>query len=104
MRPYSENGHHHIKSKQQKEGLSVVPHTPSRLFNALVGVEWVPVFPSATLQRHNTENLKHIFPATELRGRIPDSYFHVSVGNLYITTIGLSILPQKNRWTDRGNI
>ncbi len=29
---------------------------------------------------------------------------HVSVSDLYIRTIGLSILLQANRWTKRGNI
>jgi hypothetical protein len=30
--------------------------------------------------------------------------FNVSVSDLYIPTIGLHILLQENRWTDRGNI
>jgi hypothetical protein len=57
-----------------------------------------------TLQRHNTKNKKKIFPEKELRDHIPSSYIHVSVSDLYIRTIGLSILLQANRWTDRGNI
>jgi hypothetical protein len=32
------------------------------------------------------------------------SYIHVSVSDLNIPTIGLPILLQENRWTDRGNI
>ncbi len=57
-----------------------------------------------TLQRHN---LKQIFPEKELRGHSSNSYNHVSVGAiyiLYIPTIGLPILLQENRWTNRGNI
>jgi hypothetical protein len=60
-----------------------------------------------TLQRHNTENLKQIFPEKELRGHSSNSYYHVSVGAihiLYIPTIGLPILLQENSWTNRGNI
>ncbi len=34
----------------------------------------------------------------------PTSCIHVSVSDLYISTIGLPILLQENRWTDGGNI
>jgi hypothetical protein len=57
-----------------------------------------------TLQRHNTENSKQMFPGKELRGLSPNSYIHVSVSDLYITTIGLPILLQEKMWTDRENI
>jgi hypothetical protein len=40
----------------------------------------------------------------KLRGLSPNSYIYVSVSDLYIPTIGLPILLQENRWTDRGNI
>jgi hypothetical protein len=56
------------------------------------------------LQRHNTENSKQIFPEKELRGFNPSFHIHVSVSDLYITTIGLPILLQENMWTDPGNI
>ncbi len=56
------------------------------------------------LQRHNTENLKQIFPEKELRGYSSNSYIHVSVRDLYIPLIGLPILRQENRWTERRNI
>ncbi len=36
-----------------------------------------------TLQRHNTDNSKQIFPGNELRGYSPNSYIHVSVSDLY---------------------
>ncbi len=35
-----------------------------------------------------TENSKHIFPAMNLRGLVPNFYIHVSVSDLYIPTIG----------------
>jgi hypothetical protein len=51
-----------------------------------------------------TKNLKKIFPEKLLRGLNPNSYIHVSVCDLYVSPIGLSILLQENRWTDRRNI
>jgi hypothetical protein len=56
------------------------------------------------LQRQNTENSKHIFPEKKLRGHSPNSYIHVSVSDLYIPLIGLPMLLQEIRWTERGNI
>ncbi len=58
----------------------------------------------STLQRHNTENLKQIFPGKELRGYSPNSYIRVSVSDLYIPLIGLPILLEENRWAECGNI
>jgi hypothetical protein len=57
-----------------------------------------PPFPSygAALQRHNTENLKQIFPEKELRGLNPNFHIHVSVSDLYIIKICLPILLQEN--------
>jgi hypothetical protein len=52
-----------------------------------------------TLQRHNTENSKQIFPEKELRGYSPNSYVHFSVSDLYIPLISLPILLQENRCT-----
>jgi hypothetical protein len=58
-----------------------------------------------TLQRHNKENLKQIFPRKELlRGYSPHSYIHVSVSDLYIPLIGLPFLLQENRLAEGGNI
>jgi hypothetical protein len=34
----------------------------------------------------------------KLRGLFPNSYIHVSVSDLYISTIGLTILLQENSW------
>jgi len=58
----------------------------------------------STLQRHNIENSKKIFPEKELHGHSPNFHIHVSVSDLYIPTIDLPILLQENKWTDPGNI
>jgi hypothetical protein len=58
----------------------------------------------ASLQRHNKENSRQIFPKKELRGLSPGFHIHVSVSDLYISVIGLPILLQENMWTDPGNI
>ncbi len=57
-----------------------------------------------TLQRHNTENSKQIFPEKELCGLSPNFHIHVSVSEFYDPRIGLPILLQKNICTDPGNI
>ncbi len=58
-----------------------------------------------TLQRHNTEYSKQIFPGKELRGYSPNSYIHVHVSDLYVySSDPLPILLQENRWAERGNI
>jgi hypothetical protein len=44
-----------------------------------------------TLQRHNTENLKQIFPEKELRGLSPNFHIHVSVSDLYIPMVCLRV-------------
>jgi hypothetical protein len=60
--------------------------------------------PLPTLQRLNAENLKQIFPGKKLRGYSPNSYIHVSGGDLYIPLIGVPILLQKNRLAERRNV
>ncbi len=45
-----------------------------------------------TLQRQNAENLKQIFPEKEYKGLSPNFHIHVSVCELYITTMGLPFL------------
>ena len=62
------------------------------------------MFPYTAKILQYTEKSKHIFPEKKLRGRSPNSYIHVSVDDLYIPTIGLPIMLQENRWTDRRNI
>jgi hypothetical protein len=57
-----------------------------------------------TLQRHNSENSKQIFPEKELRRNTPNFHIHASVSDLYIPTNDLPVLLQENMWTDPGNI
>jgi hypothetical protein len=59
---------------------------------------------TCTLQRHYTENSKRIFSEKELLGLNPNFHIHVSVNDLYIPTISLPILLQKNMWTAPWNI
>jgi hypothetical protein len=54
-----------------------------------------------TLQRHNTETN---IPRKGIARPQSQFHIHVSVSDLYIPTIGLPILLQKNMWTDPGNI
>jgi hypothetical protein len=74
-------------------------HLARRYSHELLTIKSLYVY---TLQRHNTENSKLIFPEKELRGHSPNSYIHVSVSDLYIPTIGLPILLQENRWNAGG--
>jgi hypothetical protein len=48
------------------------------------------------MQRYNTKNFKQKFQEKELRGLSPNFQIHVSVRDLYISTIGLPILLQEN--------
>jgi hypothetical protein len=57
-----------------------------------------------TLQKHNTENSKHVVTGKELRGFSPNSYIHDSVSDLYIPLVGLPILLQENRCAEGGNL
>ncbi len=57
-----------------------------------VGVQVCSISWAYTLQRHNTENSKQIFPEKELCYLSRNSHIHVSVSDLYIPTIGLPIL------------
>ncbi len=57
-----------------------------------------------TSKTHNRKFETNI-PRKELRGYSPNSYIHVSVSDLqYIHLIGLPILLQENRWTERGTL
>jgi hypothetical protein len=53
---------------------------------------------------HCNENPIYVFPEKELCGISPKFHIHVSVSNLYITTMSLPILLQGSMWTDPGNI
>ena len=48
-----------------------------------------------TLQRQNAENLKQIFPEKEYRGFSPNFRIHVSVSELYISTMSLPFLLEE---------
>ncbi len=48
-----------------------------------------------TLQRHNAENFKQIFPEKEYRGLSLNFHIHVSVSELYIPTMGPSFLLEE---------
>jgi hypothetical protein len=65
---------------------------------------WLNISKLPALQSHYTENSKQIFTEMKLRSLVPNSYIRFLVSDLYIPTIGLPILQQENRWTDRGNI
>jgi hypothetical protein len=49
----------------------------------------------AALQRQNAENLKQIFPEKEYRGLSPNFHIHESVSELYIPTMGVSVLLEE---------
>jgi hypothetical protein len=53
---------------------------------------------------HFAENRIYVFPEKELHGLSPNSFIHVSVIDLYFTTIGPHIWLQQNRQTDPGNM
>ncbi len=48
--------------------------------------------------------IKLLFPKQNYNVLSPSSYTHISVRDLYISRIGLTILLQGNMWTDPGNI
>jgi hypothetical protein len=47
------------------------------------------------LQRQNAENLKQTFPEREYRGLSPNFHVHVSVSELYISTMTLPFLLEE---------
>ncbi len=59
-------------------------------------------FPFMYSQRWNCAAL--LFPKQNYNVLYPNSYAHISVGDLYISRIGLSILLQPNMWTDPGTM
>ncbi len=48
--------------------------------------------------------MKLLFPKQTYNVLSPSFYTHISVRDLYISQIGLSILLQGNMWTNPGNI
>jgi hypothetical protein len=57
-----------------------------------------------TMQRHNTENSKQIVPEKELSATVPIPTFMFLWAIYIFPLIGLPILLQENRWTERGYI
>jgi|688.fasta_scaffold2204352_1 hypothetical protein len=51
-----------------------------------------------------TENQIYVFTEMKLHSLVPSSFVHISVSDLLIPRIGLSIWLQQNRQTDPGNI
>jgi hypothetical protein len=49
------------------------------------------------MQTQYSENSKQTFLETKLHDFSPNSYIHFTVSDLYIPTIGLSIVLQENR-------
>jgi hypothetical protein len=47
------------------------------------------------MQRQNAENLQQIFQEKDYRGLSPNFHIHVSVGELYIPTMGLPFLLEE---------
>ncbi len=47
------------------------------------------------LQRQNAENFKQIFPEKEYQDLSPNFHIHVSVSELYISTMGLPFLLEE---------
>jgi hypothetical protein len=48
--------------------------------------------------------MKLLYPKNNYNVLSPSSYAHISVGDLYMSRICLSILLQGNMWADPGNI
>ncbi len=79
----------------------------SSFHNRLYQVKSYQIQLAPTLQIQYTQNSKKICPEMKLRDLSPNSTIqciHVSVNDSYIPTIGLPIVLQENRWTDRENI
>jgi hypothetical protein len=79
-----------------------VPKHPPLVGKKVVMRVWV--LSVSTLQRHNIENSKQIYPEKELLGHRPNLHIHVSVRDSYIPMIDLPSLLQENMWTDPGNM
>jgi hypothetical protein len=62
------------------------------------------LFRSTFIDIHCTENPIFVFPELKLHGRIPNSYIHVSVSDLYIPRIDLPIWLQLSSQINPGNI
>jgi hypothetical protein len=56
----------------------------------------------STTLTHCKEDPISVFPEMKLRGLSPNFHRHVSLSDLYISTIGPPIYLQQNRQTDQG--
>ncbi len=56
------------------------------------------------VRTHCKENPIYLFPGMKLRGLVLNFHIHISVNDLYFPRIGPSMLLQKNRQTNPGNI
>jgi hypothetical protein len=54
-----------------------------------------------SLQRHNTENSKHIYPAKEMLGLSPNFHILVSVSDLYTYSYDRSVYSVAGKYVDR---
>ncbi len=63
------------------------------------GIIWIEY--RRTLQRHNTKNLKQIFPVRNCAAPVPISTFVPVSDYIYISTISLPILLQENMYVDQ---
>jgi hypothetical protein len=70
-------------------------HNTTLVFFSLLVLHTVYKSILNTLQRKNAENLKQIFPEKEYRSLSPNFYIHVSVSEIYISTMGLPFLLEE---------
>ncbi len=85
--------------KEYKNGIFLAVHLPRRFADRSLPSQSYLIHYEDTIPK-----IRNLYFQKELRGHSPNFYSYVSVCDLYIPTIGLHILLQKNMWTDRGNI
>ncbi len=98
-------GSNHWLTKNVKNFLHFIEHIviPAGCF-ARHNFSSKPKWQGGNNTLHCTENRIYVFPEKELHGLSPNSYFHVSVIDLYIPRIGPHIWLQPYRQTHPGNI
>ena len=77
--------HRHLRRQESRKKINV----------DVVDVVISNIHLSCTLQRQSAENLKQIFPEKEHRGHSPNFHIHVSVSDLYVSTMGLPFLLEE---------
>jgi hypothetical protein len=78
-----------------KQGMVSVYHLKPHPGQTLASIGDATGPQMTTLQRQNAENFKQIFPEQEYRGLSPSFHIHVSVSELYISTMGLPFLLEE---------